>query len=105
MLLLASSVCGLFRWRQFKPEVILLALGWYLDRGVLLPAPKMHGANYQNRTQKRYQYPHCVCLRNGRNTRIPMTFGASLIVASPVVVFIVVTVRIRQRWENYRYDY
>ena len=30
MLLLASSVCGLFRWRQFEPEVILLAVGWYL---------------------------------------------------------------------------
>jgi hypothetical protein len=29
-----------------------------------------------------------------------MTFAAPLIVASPVVVFIVVTVRIRQRWEN-----
>src|SRR5258705_6274647 len=30
MLLLASSVCGLFKWRQFEPEVILLAIGWYL---------------------------------------------------------------------------
>jgi transposase-like protein len=30
MLLLASSVCGLFKWRQFEPEVILLAGGWYL---------------------------------------------------------------------------
>src|SRR5260221_11592353 len=29
MLLLASSVCGLFKWRQFEPEVILLAVGWY----------------------------------------------------------------------------
>ena len=28
--LLASSVCGLFKWRQFEPEVILLAVGWYL---------------------------------------------------------------------------
>ena len=27
MLLLASSVCGLFEWRQFEPEVILLAVG------------------------------------------------------------------------------
>jgi transposase-like protein len=27
---LASSVCGLFKWRQFEPEVILLAAGWYL---------------------------------------------------------------------------
>jgi transposase-like protein len=25
MLILASSVCGLFKWRQFEPEVILLA--------------------------------------------------------------------------------
>src|SRR5215831_11984970 len=30
MLLLDSSVCGLFKWRQFEPEVILLAIGWYL---------------------------------------------------------------------------
>src|SRR5271165_5882918 len=30
MLLLASSFCGLFKWRQFEPEVILLAVGWYL---------------------------------------------------------------------------
>jgi IS6 family transposase len=22
--------CGLFKWRQFEPEVILLAVGWYL---------------------------------------------------------------------------
>jgi transposase, IS6 family len=30
MLLLASSVCGLFKCRQFEPQVILLAVGWYL---------------------------------------------------------------------------
>src|SRR5271165_3348895 len=24
------SVSGLFKWRQFEPEVILLAVGWYL---------------------------------------------------------------------------
>src|SRR5262245_43690005 len=30
MLILASSVCGLFKRRQFEPEVILLAVGWYL---------------------------------------------------------------------------
>jgi|SRR5580704_1578602 IS6 family transposase len=30
VLLLASSVCGLFKWRQFEPEIILLAVGWYL---------------------------------------------------------------------------
>ena len=29
-MLLASSVCGLFKWRQFEPEVILLAVDWYL---------------------------------------------------------------------------
>ena len=26
----ADSVAGLFKWRQFEPEVILLAVGWYL---------------------------------------------------------------------------
>src|SRR6202051_2560249 len=30
MLLLASSGCGLFKWLQFEPEIILLAGGWYL---------------------------------------------------------------------------
>jgi hypothetical protein len=30
MLLLDSSVCGLFKWRQFEPEMILVAVGWYL---------------------------------------------------------------------------
>src|SRR5215468_11653702 len=30
MLLLTPSVSGLFKWRQFQPEVILLAVGWYL---------------------------------------------------------------------------
>jgi transposase-like protein len=30
MLLLTHSVSGLFKWRQFEPEVILLAVGWYL---------------------------------------------------------------------------
>src|SRR5499427_869117 len=30
MFFLDSSVCGLFKWRQFEPEVILLAVGWYL---------------------------------------------------------------------------
>jgi len=30
MLLLTPSVSGLFKWRQFEPEMILLAVGWYL---------------------------------------------------------------------------
>src|SRR3979411_212890 len=30
MLLLTPSVSALFQWRQFDPEVILLAVGWYL---------------------------------------------------------------------------
>src|SRR6266481_8325751 len=29
-MVLAPSVVGLFKWRQFEPEVILLAVGWYL---------------------------------------------------------------------------
>jgi transposase-like protein len=29
-MVLAPSVSGLFKWRQFEPEVILLAVGWYL---------------------------------------------------------------------------
>ena len=30
MLLLASSVYGVFKWRRFEPKVILLAICWYL---------------------------------------------------------------------------
>ena len=30
MLLLDSSLCDLFKWRQFEPEIILLAVGWHL---------------------------------------------------------------------------
>jgi transposase, IS6 family len=29
-MLLALSVSGLFKWRQFEPELILLAVVWYL---------------------------------------------------------------------------
>jgi hypothetical protein len=29
-MLLAPSISGLFKWRQFEPDVILLAVGWYL---------------------------------------------------------------------------
>src|SRR5246127_5734361 len=29
-MVLAPSVAGLFKWRQFEPEVILLTVGWYL---------------------------------------------------------------------------
>src|SRR5271165_5564746 len=29
-MLLASSVSCVFKWRQFEPELILLAVGWYL---------------------------------------------------------------------------
>ena len=29
-MVLAPSAAGLFKWRQFEPEMILLAVGWYL---------------------------------------------------------------------------
>jgi transposase-like protein len=29
-MLLPPSISGLFKWRQFELEVILLAVGWYL---------------------------------------------------------------------------
>ena len=28
-MVLAPAVAGLFKWRQFEPEAILLAVGWY----------------------------------------------------------------------------
>jgi transposase-like protein len=42
MVLLASSVCGLFTWRQFEPEVILLAVGWYLRFSLSYREPREH---------------------------------------------------------------
>ena len=30
MLLLAPSFCDLSKWRQFEPEAIFMAVGWYL---------------------------------------------------------------------------
>jgi len=59
-MLLAPSVSSLFKWRQFEPEVILLAVGWYLrfslsyrdveellaERGLLVdPSPSGGGFN------------------------------------------------------------
>ncbi len=43
MLLLDSSVCGLFKWRQFEPEVILLAVGWYLRFALFPLIPRRRG--------------------------------------------------------------
>ena len=44
------SVCGLFKWPQFEPEVIRLAVGWYLrfllsyrDAEELLAELGLHG--------------------------------------------------------------
>jgi transposase-like protein len=41
MLVPASSVCDLFKWRQFEPEVILLAVGWYLRFSLSYPISKI----------------------------------------------------------------
>jgi hypothetical protein len=36
-MLLAPSVAALFKWRQFEPEMILLAMGWYLRFFTVVP--------------------------------------------------------------------
>ena len=63
MLLLASSVCGLFKWRQFEPEVILLGVGWYLrfslsyrDVEELLAELKADGVLDENSKHRPVQY-------------------------------------------------
>ena len=38
-MVLAPSVAGLFKWRQFEPEMILLAVGWYLPLKPSLTTP------------------------------------------------------------------
>jgi hypothetical protein len=52
-MLLAPSVAGLFKWRQFEPEMILLAVGWYLrfslsyrDVEELLAERGLHASNF-----------------------------------------------------------
>jgi transposase-like protein len=42
-MLLVPSISGLFKWRQFEPEVILLAVGWYLRFSL---SYRGSGANY-----------------------------------------------------------
>ena len=65
-MLLASSVCGLFKWRQFEPEVILLAVGWYLrfslsyrDVEELLAERGLHADVINSRRLKDFQSSSC----------------------------------------------
>ena len=51
-MVLAPSVAGLFKWRQFEPEMIPLAIGWYLrfslsyrDVEELLAERGLHASN------------------------------------------------------------
>jgi hypothetical protein len=80
-MLLAPSVASLFKWRQFDPEVILLAVGWYLrfslsyrdveellaERGLLVdPSPSGGGFNAMPRNWNDF------CARDATQ---PMTVG------------------------------
>jgi transposase-like protein len=81
-MLLAPSVSGLFKWREFEPEIILLAVGWclrfslsYRDVEELLAERGVHadhvtvwrtplGTNNAPLTRKN----HKVCLKHMNNT-------------------------------------
>jgi hypothetical protein len=72
MLLLASSVCGLFKWRQFEPEVILLAVGWYF--ALLAFVPRRRGTPCRARTfgRPRYRLEVGAALRPGNGTQFAL---------------------------------
>jgi hypothetical protein len=76
---LASSVCGLFKCRQFEPEVILLAVGWYSrfslsyrDVEELLAERGLHADHRRcNVTPRKW---NAVCARGSNR---PTTLGVS----------------------------
>jgi hypothetical protein len=70
MLLLTPSVSGLFKWRQFEPEVILLAVGWYLRFS--LSYRDVEGVARRARTfgRPRYSLEAGTALRPGNERRL-----------------------------------
>jgi hypothetical protein len=45
-MVLAPSAAGLFKWRKFEPEVILLAAGWYFRFSLSYRDVEGSGANF-----------------------------------------------------------
>jgi hypothetical protein len=70
MLLLTPSVSGFFKWRQFEPEVILLAVGWYLRFS--LSYRDVEGVARRTRTfgRPRYSLEAGTALRPGNERRL-----------------------------------
>ena len=59
---IVASVSGLFKWRQFEPEVILLAIGWYLrfslsyrDVEALLARISLSGSGQDRQDQNEFR--------------------------------------------------
>jgi hypothetical protein len=92
------SISGLFKWRQFEPEVILMAVGWYLrfslsyrdveellaERGLLVdPSPSGGGFKSQelNRRVRKRQSNKIVALG-----RIEVAFYAMTQKTAPTVM-------------------
>ena len=48
-MVLAPLVAGLFKWRQFEPKVILLAVGWYLRFSLSAEEPWRRGPARRSR--------------------------------------------------------
>jgi transposase-like protein len=67
---LASSVSCLFKWRQFEPEVILLAVGWYLRFS--LPYRDVEGVARRARPARRSRHG---CGRGYSGTRPELERG------------------------------
>jgi hypothetical protein len=74
-------ISGLFRWRQFEPEVILLAVGWYLrfslsyrDVEELLAERGLH-ADHVTVWRSRQRYAPEVSADCDRGSDRPMTVG------------------------------
>jgi transposase-like protein len=45
--------CGLFKWRQFEPKVILLVVGWYLRFSLVLRVADKLSEKLQKKVDRR----------------------------------------------------
>jgi hypothetical protein len=45
--------CGLFKWRQFEPKVILLVVGWYLRFSLVLRVADKLSEKQQKKVDRR----------------------------------------------------
>jgi hypothetical protein len=72
-MLLAPSISGLFKWRQFEPEVILLAVGWYLRFFLVVPGRGGVARRAGTACRSRHSVEVGAALRSGNGTTFAQT--------------------------------